>query len=247
MIINNVKGSQIVDFESWKFAFIEVDRDLHWKEGRSAYSLAYDFSYPSINESNGVRRVIDTLQAFGLENINLQEGLIEYESKFDAYRNGRKQDLILFGETSKSNLVVCIEAKVDEPFGESLVSAYQSAIDELIEKPKSQKKQRIDSLLARFYPTKAIEEIGLIRYQLLYFLAGSLGEAKKRNAVVYMPVMVYHTKDFDKSIGKQNKEDYIRFMKSLGFEERVVGNEILYSNTVEDILVLSSYMEINLM
>lgn len=247
MRINNKKGSQIVDFESWKAAFIEVDRDLHWKEGRSAYSLAYDFCNPNINESSGIRRIKGTLQDFGLKNIILQEGLIEYESKFDSFRNGRMQDLLILGETSKHNLVVCIEAKVDEPFGEPLSNAYQSAIDELRIKPKSKKKQRIDSLLTRFYPTKGIDEIGSIKYQLIYFLAGSLNEAQKRDAVVYMPVMVYHTKEFDLRIGEQNKEDYVRFMRSLGFVERVVGNEILFSNTIEDTLVLSSYMEINLM
>jgi hypothetical protein len=36
MKIENTKKQLIVDLESWKTAFIEVDKEKNWEEGRSA-------------------------------------------------------------------------------------------------------------------------------------------------------------------------------------------------------------------
>ena len=48
MIISNKNNTVITDITSWKNAFIEVDNSKHWKEGRSAHSLATYFLSPAI-------------------------------------------------------------------------------------------------------------------------------------------------------------------------------------------------------
>lgn len=247
MRITNKIGTIVEDFDSWKEAFVEVDNEIHWKEGRSAYSLAKHFTNPNIEASDGIKELKECLNLFGLHNIEFTHGEIEHESRFDKYRGkGRMQDLLLWGNAEQP-IVICIEAKVDETFGVTINEAYKEADALLKEKPNSKAKKRIETLCEEFYadsPTSST--CNNLRYQLLYYLAGSLKEAVKIKGVLFIPVMVYHTDDFNKDIGDENFNDYVRFMESVGFSRFEKGERVLYKKVIAGIEVFSAYINIKL-
>jgi hypothetical protein len=247
MRITNKNGVIISDINSWEKAFKEVDAEpSHWRVGRSAQALANHFTVPNIVSSNGINVLTHNLLKFGLTNVVMTHAEIEHESRFDKYRGkGRMQDLVIWANNNDFPIVICIEAKVDECFNNDIPNAYELAKKVFEKNPNSKAKQRIEDLCSRYYVGKKIEELGHIRYQLLYYLAGSLTEAKKIEGVVYMPVIVYHTSKFDKIAGETNKKDYIAFMESLLFDRIETDDEVLmYKNNIDGIIIFSSYLEV---
>ncbi|MBO4811732.1 MAG: hypothetical protein J5552_09235 [Prevotella sp.] len=248
MRITNKNGTVISDINSWEKAFKEVDgKPCHWREGRSAHALAYHFLSPNIESSDGISVLKSYLSKFGLNDVVMSHAEIEHESRFDQFRgNGRIQDMVIWAGNNDTPIVICIEAKVDECFSNSIPEAYKIAEKIFKEKPNSKAKQRIEDLCSKYYRGKSIEELTHIRYQLLYYLAGSLTEAIKVKGLLYMPVIVYHTSDFDTSIGKTNKEDYVNFMDSQHFKRIKTENEsLMFENNIDGITVYSSYIEID--
>jgi len=242
MKIKNKKGTIISDLNSWESAFLEIDKKKeHWKEGRSAYSLASFFSTPSVEQSKGKEKIFSFLNKCGYKNVSLDVAEIEHESIFDAYRNSRIQDMFIKGSVDGNTCVICVEAKVDEVFNDTIKKAYDKAVKYLENHPNSKQKARIKDLCYRFFK-KHPEEVGELRYQLLYYLAGSICEAKKANSnIVFMPVLVFKTDDYNEKKGIVNKYDYDNFMNTMEFDCK----DNIYKNLVEDITVYSAYLEIH--
>ena len=220
MIISNKNNTVITDITSWKNAFIEVDNSKHWKEGRSAHSLATYFLSPAIEQSLGMLKIKECLNACGYGDVEYTHARIEHESRFDTYRSGRKQDMVIWTQCGKCRIVVCIEAKVDETFGDTLSDAYNESLKYVKLHPASKRKARIEDLCQKYLkiqPAEILEENG-IRYQLLHYLAGSIGEAKGYGNIVFMPIMVFKaSENYDFIKTKKNKEDYDAFMRTLNF------------------------------
>lgn len=246
MRITNKNGVVISDIISWEKAFNEVDGEpSHWRVGRSAWALANHFTSPSIVSSNGINVLTHNLSKFGLTNVVMSHAEIEHESRFDKCGKGRMQDLVIWANNHDFPMVICIEAKVDECFNNNIPDAYESAKIVLEKNPRSKAKQRIEDLCSKYYVGKKIEELSHIRYQLLYYLAGSITEAVKIKGIVYMPVIVYHTSEYDKNVGKNNKTDYITFMESLRFNRIETSDEtLMYKNNIDGVEIYSSYIEV---
>ena len=114
----------------------------------------------------------------------------------------------------------------------------------ILENKNTETAKRLDELVEDFLEGNE-KDNGNLRYQLLYYLAGSLIEAVKIKGVVYMPVIVYHTSEFDKISGENNKKDYIAFMESLHFNCIDTDDEtLIYKNNIDGIMVYSSYLEV---
>lgn len=249
MKIENTKKQLIVDLESWKTAFIEVDPKGNWKEGRSACTLAKYFTTPNIEESDGIKKIKEYLEALGFSNPKFEYAEIEHPSPFDEYSSPRMQDLVIWGESEKGRILVCIEAKVDEEFGnEVLNQAYKNAKQEFDKNPNSKRKARIEELCDKYLNVSAesinSEPENNIRYQLLYYLAGSICEAKEYGNVVFMPIMVFKTDEYNKTEGDRNRKDYERFRKALKFE-MCNKEKGIFKRTFEGIDVYISYIEID--
>lgn len=257
MKIESTKKQLIVDFESWKTAFIEVDKKSkedngksNWEEGRSACTLAKYFTTPNIEESDGIQKIKEYFKALGFSNPKFEYAEIEHPSPFDEYSSPRMQDLVIWGESEKGRILVCIEAKVDEEFGNVLNQAYKNAKQEFDKNPnsKSKRKARIEKLCDTYLNVSAesinSEDENNIRYQLLHYLAGSICEAKEYGNVVFMPIMVFKTDEYNKKKGDRNSKDYDLFIKALKFEMCNKEKEI-YKRTFEGIDVYISYIEID--
>lgn len=246
MQISNKNGKIITSLSTWKDAFIEVDNPMHWKLGRSAYSLASHFTCPSINDSKGINVLSKYLGYIGFDKVLYDYAEIEHESRFDTFRgNGRIQDLMIWARNENQPIAICIEAKVDESFDKNIPDAYEEREKYSSNRPNSKALERLKNICRYFYKDTSIDSLEHIRYQLLYYLAGSITEAKKINGIAFMPVIVYHTDSFDKEKGKINLEDYKIFIKSLNFSPIEVDNTILlYKKKFDGIDVYSAYIEI---
>jgi hypothetical protein len=255
MKIENTKKQLIVDLESWKTAFIEVDKKSkedngksNWEEGRSACTLAKYFTTPNIEESYGIKKIEEYFKALGFSNPKFEYAEIEHPSPFDEYSGPRMQDLVIWGESEKGRILACIEAKVDEEFNELLNKAYDNAKQDKIKLPNSNRQNRIEELCKKYLNVNA-ESIksgdeNNIRYQLLYYLAGSICEAKEYGNVVFMPIMVFKTNMYDAAKGDRNSKDYEQFIEALKFE-KCNKEKGIFKRTFEGIDVYISYIEID--
>ena len=249
MKISNKNNLLITNLESWKTAFIEVDKEKNWEEGRSACTLAKYFTTPNIEESNGIKKIKEYLKALGFSNLKFNSAEIEHESRFDSFRGqGRMQDLAIWGESEKGSILTCIEAKVDESFDKSLFKKLEEIEKYLATHKNSKRRDRIQNLCKKYLKVNVGDiksgDGNDIRYQLLHYLAGSICEAKCCADVVFMPIMVFKTNKYNETKGKRNREDYERFIKALKFEMCNKEKEI-NKRTFEGIDVYISYIEID--
>ena len=216
LVIKNKKGTILTE-SNWKEGFVAVDEARHWEEGRSAERLAHDFSdgTPSSGEKslrNAIRLFLNT------DDIVWRKAFIEHGSKFDNYRRPRMQDLAIWGEADGKTFFIGVEAKVDEPFGSKNVKEQKEYIESL--KRNSKAGDRLKELTEDFLADINEDESGEIRYQLLYYLAGSFREDAD---IIIMPVFAYHSDKYAPKKGHDNFEAYEYFMKKLGFS-KIDGN-----------------------
>ena len=249
MNIKFKNNDSIIDFESWKEAFTKVD-SKHWEEGRSACSLARYFTAPNLEESDGIKLIKEYFEALGFSNPKFESADIEHASRFDEYSRPRMQDLVIWGESKKRHILACIEAKVDEEFGDVLNKAYKKAKQEFDKNPnsKSKRKARIEELCKKYLDVNP-EDIKPkdktnIRYQLLHYLAGSICEAKEKDNVVFMPILVFNTNKYNKKKGVSNHEAYEQFIEVLKFDKCKTEKPI-FKRTFDNIDVYISYIEID--
>lgn len=221
------KEKEIASKEQWKKAFCESynskEDDKHWQDGRSGERLAEDFIG---KEPGGEATIIEMIRRFlGSNKIKLDKAKIEHASIFDNHPRPRIQDLAIWGLADNIKLFVGVEAKVDEAFGSKSINQQRTYVNSLT---KTEADKRLDELVKDFLGGDE-KSNGTLRYQLLYYLAGSFCE--KDADTVFMPVIVYKTggKEYSLKKGETNKKAYKYFMESLGFEsmEHVVGGQIL--------------------
>lgn len=223
------KEQEITSKAEWKKAFCEAynsnGEDKHWKDGRSGECLAEDFIGKT---PNGEVSMIEMIHRFlGTNNISLDVAKIEFASFFDNHPRPRMQDLAIWGRVDNKAVFIGVEAKVDESFGSKSIAQQRNYVNGLT---STEADKRLDELV-KDYLAGDENSHGKLRYQLLYYLAGSFCEAKAD--IIFMPVIVYETrgKSFDEysdSNGRTNKNAYKRFMTELGFVpmEQVVGGQI---------------------
>ena len=209
MRIEDSKGKAVNNLDDWETRI----RREHWQpgRGRSAYSLA-GFIIKQ-NGADALRKRVATVLG---ELVVFDKAVPEHKVRFDKYRKRRSHDLGIFGKTdSGKSLFVGVEAKVDEPFGNYYVSKEWARANKIkTDGKRAGKLERIRDLCARFGP-RITEKSDDIRYQLLYSVAGTVDAGKDRS-VFY--VAVFRTYAYDAEEGKNNHEDYRRFVERAGGE-----------------------------
>lgn len=211
MRIEDSSGKEVTSMEEWEGIYANPKQSHQWKQYRSAYSVA-EF----ILNHNG-KDIIQRCVSEGLGyDVELERAIPEYELRFDQYGRGRVHDLGIFGHTKTGqSLFVGVEAKVDEPFGSSVLDSYLSSKAKQIAGISTNAPERIEQLLALHFttPDPAMFDV---RYQLLYATAGTLA-AEADIHMLY--VIVFKTPLYDESIGANNYRDYIQFMDKVGAKE----------------------------
>jgi hypothetical protein len=239
--IGNNGKKNVKDIKEWE----EIFNPKHWKVGRSAYELA-NFMLNK-NGENVIKQLLDdTLK----EKITFSKGYIEYEVKFDEYKNGRVHDLGIWGKTnSNKTIFVGIESKVDEPFNETVKEVYIKNKKEEKNGEKSNTLKRIEKLLERIFSTitEITENQFEIRYQLLYSTVGTIDakEDKKSADIPIFLIIVFKSKDYDPEKGKKNYEDFKYFIKEIKAKEIFKDkNKEMFEINIEEKDLYIGYLEI---
>lgn len=242
MKIYNSNHFLLDTFEDWYEGFKQVDQEKHWKIGRSAFELARFFTTPnnSTEGSLGEQYLRQLLYEISAEPVSFTSCIIEQEARFDHYRGrGRMHDMVVSGTIGNVDFFIGIEAKVDESFGNKILNEF----NEKKVKPNSKAVDRIENLVHQFFggdATPKQSDIANLRYQLLYYLAGSICS---KAAIVLMPVLVFKSALYNEEYGENNKRDYIAFFEKVGFEKLNNSGE-LFHKELNGQHVYSCYHEI---
>ena len=216
MKIKISKNNIITTVEEWYQFAPPKAKGKHWKDGRSAKSLAQ-----FMTDKNQVKKLEDILVELEYNTKGVISCTPEANTVLPCKGNGRNHDLLMIGE----DFVVGIEAKVSEPFGEEIST-------ELIE-ASDNKKGRIDKLANELFGCK-INEVkdGLeLRYQLLTGVYGTLREAKKNKKIKALFLVIVFTDGItreDENAVNRNNDDFKNFCKCINLSEE--GGTICKSN-----------------
>lgn len=205
-MIIKYKDHIITNLSDWENVVFSGKKKIHWKEGRSAYSLA-DF----IINQHGVVQIENILSPIIPEPFVFDKAFPEFEARFDKYGRGREHDLAIWGTTKTGKkLFIGVEAKVDESFGDTIAFAYQKATAKLNRGENTNAHKRIEELL-QFNFDKTAKEDHQLRYQLLFSTAGTLCIDAD---IHIMLILVFKTDDYDKDKGAMNYNDLVSFLKT---------------------------------
>lgn len=212
------KDILIRSMEQW-FQFAPPQRGIEqWRNSRSAKELArawFPDTVPLPGEVVIPVELRQLLEATESGNLVFDRGEPELESPFDEHGGTvANLDLCISGEWRSISTVVGIEAKADEKFSVLLGEHYDS------NPPPSHVRPRIDNLCDVFFGrhlSACPHAFRSLRYQLLTGLAGTLAEAKRRQAqqAVFI-VHVFHSKGLDMHKVARNEHDYRNFLTVLG-------------------------------
>lgn len=177
----------------------------HWKDGRSAKETAKYWLHIIPSEFKILLKPFD---------LNFRLCSPEFVSKFDKYLgNHRNHDLLIIAEDQhKTNVVISIESKVDESFGDIVSARVAAAKTELTKNLRSKALNRIEDLRKDLFGNVSTVQLGL-RYQLLTAIAGTLSEAKKQNAkTAFFIVQTFVSKEIDRKKYLRNQKDLDDFL-----------------------------------
>jgi len=170
-------GHEIRSVDEW-FRWAPPKRGaFHWKDYRSAKELARSWfrSGTALPPAELVSLLTPT---FGSE-LAFEEAMPERTADLDDFEGeGRNCDLVVVCQAGVRRVVISVEAKADEPFGNSTVGDYY---DQTLDSDSSVPK-RIEQLSNALFGRQPDEVIRRLRYQLVHAAAASLIEADSQDA-----------------------------------------------------------------
>ena len=216
----NAKGSYITKLDDWP----KPKNMNQWKDGKSAKEFARFWT--ETHSCCSVPSSYLKLLGQGFNGIEFQGGRPECSTSLPPKGSSghRIHDLHLWGTWTSGSLTVCVEAKADEPFRETIYQYITKANKELESNPRSEKNARLESLLDCVWGDKQTSDsLTDLRYQLLYALVGTgiqaLIDAEEQGKVACgTGVLVIHVFETDKTERgklKRNQRDLEKFMRAL--------------------------------
>jgi hypothetical protein len=186
------KGEHVIKtLEDWRCHAPPKDIE-QWVAGRSAMELARAWcgsGTPCV--PTDVVALLRTCQATA--NLQLHEAFPEHRIRFDRYAGEpRNADLAFVGSTGFLRVAGTVEAKADEPFGDTVGGTLAAALERLLQTPTSRGVQRISDLTRALFRarTRGEPKVASLRYQLLTAVAGSVAFALEQGADV--AVLIIH-------------------------------------------------------
>jgi hypothetical protein len=173
---------------------------LHWKEKYSAYETAYSW-FAAADPPPAIRTILQTETAY--TDAKLLKAYFEKQTQLDDSGRGPSQtDVLAFLEVRSKVVVLGIEGKVNEPFGE-FVSEWNDY--------SPGKLRRLAGLVERL-AIKPSKSIGTLRYQLMHRTVATMLEAEKAHAAdAVMLVQSFSPDDVRTGFG-----DFQKFAATLG-------------------------------
>ena len=196
------KRNIITNVEQWHQFAPPKDSDKHWKEGRSAMSLAQ-----FMTNSKQIKKLEDLLKEWGYDTSGTIKCTPEANTNLPGTGGGRNHDLLMVGK----DFVVGIEAKVTETFGNPISMELFGAIEN--------KSLRINTLAKDLLGCGVNEKNEHLRYQLLTGIMGTFYEAKSKSKPKALFLVIVFTDAItskDYKVVQNNNKDFEEFCKYLG-------------------------------
>ena len=172
--------------------------ELHWKKGWSARELAVSW-YAAAGFPAPVSNVLDSEPS--LRDLKLVDGFFERKTDLRTPGRATQTDLLVIARGLQGPVLIGVEGKVDEPFGD-LVGDWQT------KNPSKGKERRLAALRSTL-GIRALA-IGDLRYQLFHRTAAVVYEAQDRG--IDRAVMLVHS--FDP--GSAGLNDFRAFAEAIG-------------------------------
>ena len=207
----------ITTVEEWYQFAPPKAKGKHWKDGRSAKSLAQ-----FMTDKNQVKKLEDILVELEYNTKGVISCTPEANTVLPCKGNGRNHDLLMIGE----DFVVGIEAKVSESFGKTISKECVGA--------SKNKKDRIYILAKELFGRKIKKDSDddlKLKYQLLTGVYGTLLEAennKKSKALFLVIVFTDGLTSEDENAVNRNNDDFKNFCQQIGLSAE--GGTICKSN-----------------
>jgi hypothetical protein len=203
-------GHEICSLEDWYLWGPPKKGALQWKDGRSAKELARSWfrkELPAPPEE--LRSLVE--KTFGT-GIVFEEAKPECVIQLDEFEGEHRNcDLIILCRNESQRIVISVEAKADETFGDSTIGDYY---DRKLN-TRSNVPKRIEQLLTAIFGREPDGAIRKLRYQLLHSVAGALIEAsaEQANCAVFL-VHEFHSANLNPEKMKQNLADWSTFVRA---------------------------------
>ena len=189
-----------------------------WKDGRSAKEAARAWL-----EGGGVHLPPEVASALAKHPsfgpVLKWDAEPEVKLRFDKFAGEpRNSDLVVYAQDMHGSFLIAVEAKADEPYGETVAGTLAAALERHLKNDRSNGIERVKQLAqALFGPQKPQDPpIKEIRYQLLTACAGALCEAERCN--YSRALMLVHEFVTDKTKDEnhcRNAADLNMFLKRL--------------------------------
>ncbi len=212
------KREPILTIDDWR-RLAPPKRDYQWKPGRSAFELARAWCHTGapVVPADVVAALASSDATAGLQ---IDTGFPEHRIAFDQHGGEpRNADLAFTGIADGRRVAVTIEAKADEPFGETVGDTVSASLKRLDANPNSRGLLRVVDLCRCLFSARVEGQpsIESLRYQLLTAAAGSLAFAHAEAAsVAVLLVHEFVTHQTTNSLHERNGDDLHRFLCRLG-------------------------------
>lgn len=174
-------GIPLTSLSEWK-EYAGPKSPNQWVDGRSAKETARAWlEDEGVSLPTEVSSALSNHSAFGV--VQVWRGEPEAKLRFDKFAGEpRNADLVVYAQDSHGQYLIAVEAKADEPFGNSVEDTYAAALTRLQKNDRSNGVTRIERLaMALFGSGKFnIPPLNGIRYQLLTACAGALCESERK-------------------------------------------------------------------
>ncbi|OGT34152.1 MAG: hypothetical protein A2W28_06600 [Gammaproteobacteria bacterium RBG_16_51_14] len=155
--------------------------------------------------------------------VKIESGQPELVTPLPERGEGRNHDLVLIGKRRGLSVTICVEAKVDEPFGNQTVGGYwleaRKKRDRIKNPVTSKAPERIESLLRIVFGNSAKPDHDPwsgIRYQLLAAIAGTVLQAEQAGSFfAVFAVHEFHTDAIDGDRALENTSAFEHLVRVL--------------------------------
>lgn len=213
---------EISSVEEWFKHCPPASPKIQWVDKRSAKEMAIFWT-----DTKKQNEFLLFLQEVN-KDLSFNYALPEITTKFDDYKSPRKNDLCVFAADRSKSVLISIEGKSDEHFGGKFVD--QEWIASIHEKNNNSKSKKIDRLIGLYQRFNSNADFLKLRYQLTYWLAGAIDEAKRNKIdTVFLIVQEFHGKVTNEKKIASNKRDldfFVRFISNSEIKE-LNTNEII--------------------
>ena len=213
----------INDPKEWRWLLAKPYK--HWKEGRSAKSLAYCWQRAD-DFPKSVKKVFKNSNIELFRDIEMLMAFPEYRVAFPP-KGGRpsQNDIFILAKGNGKLISITVEGKAGEPFDDT--------IDDWKLKDYGGKGKRLDYLCKILQLDKT--QIGHIRYQLLHRTASAIILAEKfsaKNALMLIHSFQYNEDSF---------KDYCNFLRLFGRRGEI--NTITTAKTVNGVKLFFGWVK----